>query len=125
MRSMELLAPAGSWESMVAAVRAGADAIYLGADGFNARRYATGFSANPTDEHSLHAAVGYCHIRGVKVHVALNILISEKTGLTQINFHGYIAPATAMMLRQAEPLNSLALFFDVLDRLGRLWCKKP
>ncbi len=61
----------------MAAVRAGADAIYLGADGFNARRYATGFSANPTDEHSLHAAVGYCHIRGVKVHVALNILVSE------------------------------------------------
>ena len=74
---MELLAPAGSWESMVAAVRAGADAVYLGADGFNARRYATGFSANPTDEHSLQQAVGYCHIRGVRVHVALNILISE------------------------------------------------
>ncbi|MBQ6830619.1 MAG: U32 family peptidase [Clostridia bacterium] len=74
---MELLAPAGSWESMVAAVRAGADAVYMGAEGFNARRYAAGFSANPTDEHSLYSAVGYCHIRGVKVHVALNVLVSE------------------------------------------------
>ncbi len=74
---MELLSPAGSWEAMTAAVRAGADAVYLGADGFNARRYAAGFSADPTDEHSLRAAVGYCHVRGVKVHVALNVLVSE------------------------------------------------
>lgn len=74
---MELLAPAGSWEAMTAAVRAGADAVYLGAEGFNARRHAAGFSANPTDAHSLAAAVGYCHIRGVRVYVALNVLVSE------------------------------------------------
>lgn len=76
--SMELLAPAGSWEAMVAAVRTGADAVYLGAEGFNARRYAAGFSADPADERSLSAAVAYCHARGVAVHVALNVLVTER-----------------------------------------------
>ncbi len=75
---MELLAPAGSWEAMTAAVRAGADAVYLGLGAFNARRHAAGFSLDPTEERSLFAAVGYCHARGVAVHGALNVLVSDR-----------------------------------------------
>lgn len=72
MTKLELLAPAGSPEALTAAVRAGADAVYLGAPGFNARQSAHGF----TDE-ELAAAVAYCHVRGVKVHLALNTLVKQ------------------------------------------------
>lgn len=72
-RSPELLAPAGSWEALTAAVRCGADAVYLGGGKFNARRHATAFAA---EDDSLSAAVAYCHARGVAVHVALNTLIA-------------------------------------------------
>ena len=69
---MELLAPAGNMEALKAAVQNGADAVYLGAGNFNARRNAGNF-----DEDSLREAVGYCHARGVKVHVTLNTLVRE------------------------------------------------
>ncbi len=75
---MELLSPAGSYEAMTAAVRAGADAVYLGAGDFHARRHADSFSLDPHAERSLAAAVKYCHARGVRVHVALNILVAER-----------------------------------------------
>lgn len=78
MSPMELLAPAGSWEAMTAAVRAGADAVYLGGGEFNARRHAIGFSADAAAPQSLHAAVRYCHARGVRVHVALNTLVTDR-----------------------------------------------
>ncbi|WP_234119178.1 DUF3656 domain-containing U32 family peptidase [Clostridium hydrogenum] len=72
MKKIELLAPAGSIESARAAVQSGADAIYLGGSRFSARAYASNF----TDE-DLEKVVDYCHIYGVKVHVAVNILIKE------------------------------------------------
>ena len=75
---MELLAPAGSWEAMEAAVRAGADAVYLGAGAFNARRRAVNFELDAASPRSLHRAVAFCHARGVGVHLALNTLIREK-----------------------------------------------
>ncbi len=76
----ELLAPAGSWESMVAAVRAGADAVYLGVGGFNARRHAQNFSIQPNTDAtpSLMEAVAFCHARGVKVYVTLNTLVLDR-----------------------------------------------
>ena len=60
----ELLAPAGSREALIAAVQNGADAVYLGARLFNARRGADNF-----DKSGLEEAVSYCHARGVRVHV--------------------------------------------------------
>lgn len=70
---MELLAPAGSMEALRAAVCNGADAVYLGADTFNARINARNFSAADLQE-----AVVYCHVRGVKVHLALNTLVLDR-----------------------------------------------
>ena len=67
----EILAPVGGKESLIAAVRAGADAVYFGAKGFNARRNAENFD-------SLSEAVGYCHARGVKVYITLNILLLDE-----------------------------------------------
>ncbi len=69
---MELLAPAGDMEALKAAVQNGADAVYLGAGAFNARRNAGNFDGDALDE-----AVAYCHARGVKVHVTLNTLVRQ------------------------------------------------
>jgi putative protease len=68
----EVLAPAGSPDALCAAVRCGADAVYLGAGRFNARRNAHNF-----DGGALAEAVKYCHARGVKVHFTLNTLVSD------------------------------------------------
>ena len=76
--SMELLSPAGSWESMVAAVYAGANAVYLGAGEFNARRRAVNFELDTASPRSLAAAVAFCHTRSVAVHLALNTLIRTR-----------------------------------------------
>ncbi len=68
----EVLAPVGSAEHLKAAVRAGADAVYLGTENFNARRNAENFSS-----FSLKDSVNYCHLYGVKVYVTLNTLIFD------------------------------------------------
>ena len=72
MNRLELLAPAGDMDALVAAVQNGADAVYLGAGGFNARRNAGNF-----DGDGLKRAVGYCHVRNVRVHVTLNTLVRQ------------------------------------------------
>lgn len=70
MNIPEILAPVGGQEQLLAAVRCGADAVYLGAKGFNARRNAENFD-------DLAAVAGYCHARGVDVHVTLNTLVFD------------------------------------------------
>lgn len=70
---LELLAPAGSPESVIAAVQSGADAVYMGFGGFNARRGAENFS-----EEEFAKAVRYCRIRGCKVYVTLNTLVGDR-----------------------------------------------
>ena len=70
---MEILSPAGHWEAMVAAVQSGAGAVYLGFGDYNARRGARNFS---TEEFL--AAVSYCHLRGVRVYVTINTLLTDR-----------------------------------------------
>ena len=70
---LELLSPAGSPEAVVAAVQSGADAIYLGLGGFNARRGAKNFT-----EKEFLDSVKYCHERGCRVYVTLNTLASDR-----------------------------------------------
>ena len=65
---IELLAPAGSMEALKAAVQNGANAVYLGCGSFNARQSAKNFTIATLNE-----AVKYCHVRGVQVHLTLNI----------------------------------------------------
>ncbi len=67
----ELLSPAGSAAAMVAAVQCGADAVYLGAGDFNARKGADNFGGE------LEAAVGYCHARNAKTYVTLNTMVRQ------------------------------------------------
>ena len=70
---MELLSPAGGYEALVAAVQSGADAVYMGFGAFNARRGAKNF----TDE-EFASAVQYCHLRGVRVFLTLNTLVTDR-----------------------------------------------
>ena len=68
----ELLAPAGDFECLVAAVKGGADAIYIGGKMFSARAYAKNF-----DIDEIKRAVSYCHLHGVKLYVTMNILLFD------------------------------------------------
>ena len=103
---MELLSPAGRWEAMEAAVQNGADAVYLGCGPFNARRGAENFTPEQLPE-----AVRYCHLRGVKVYLTVNTLLSDRE------------------LPQAEELLRLAgaVWTGSSSRTGgwRLWPVRP
>ncbi len=72
IREYEILAPAGSIESVYAAVRCGANAVYLGGKDFSARANATNFS-----EDELENATRYCHLHGVKVYRAINTVVFD------------------------------------------------
>ena len=106
---LELLAPAGSMEAVAAAVQNGADAVYLGYGDFNARRNAKNFS-----EEEFAAAVSYCHVRGAKVYLTLNTLLTDRElpAAAQVAAHASAIGADAVlvqdmgvarMLRQAAP----------------------
>ena len=75
----ELLAPVGGPEQLIAAVRCGADAVYLGAKGFNARKNAQNFD-------DMQQVVAYCHEQDVKVHVTVNTLVTDDGLLFWIPF---------------------------------------
>ncbi len=69
----EILSPAGSFEALKAAVQSGADAVYLGGGRFNARHFAKNFG-----EEELRGAVEYCHVRGCRVYITLNTLMTDR-----------------------------------------------
>ena len=73
MKNFEILAPAGAAEQLKAAVICGANAVYLGAGNFNARRNADNFTTE-----NLKETIDYCHLRKVKVYVTLNTLVFDK-----------------------------------------------
>ena len=72
MKKIELLAPAGNMDMLVAAIQAGCDAVYLGGKSFGARA----FSQNFTGEEIVNA-INYAHLYGVKVYITVNTLIYE------------------------------------------------
>ena len=69
---MEILAPVGGMESLIAAVRSGADAVYFGSQQFNARRNADNFN-----DLELKEAISYCNLNEVKCYLTLNTLIKD------------------------------------------------
>lgn len=109
----EILAPAGGMEQIYAAVRCGADAVYLGAQGFNARRNAANF-----DEVTLPQAVSYCHARGVKVYVTVNtvILDSELPRLEQEADLIARSGADAVIIQDMAVLQLFASRYPTLER---------
>ena len=101
---LELLAPAGSMEAVAAAVQNGADAVYLGYGDFNARRNAKNFS-----EEEFAAAVSYCHIRGAKVYLTLNTLLTDRE-----------LPRAAEVAAQASAIGADAVLIQDLGVLRML-----
>ena len=106
---LELLSPAGSMESVIAAVQNGADAIYLGYGDFNARRNAKNFTRE-----ELASAVSYCHLRGCKVHLTMNTLLTDRelagaaelaADISQMGIDAVIVQdlGVVRMLRQVAP----------------------
>ncbi len=85
MEKIELLAPAGSMESLIAAVTKGADAIYLGGSKFSARAYASNF-----DNEEMEKAVDYCHEYGVTVYVTVNTLLKENELQEAVDYVGFL-----------------------------------
>ena len=73
MKKVELLAPAGNFACLKAAIANGADAVYLGGKNFSARAFANNF-----DNEELCEAIKYAHLRGVRIFVTLNTLLNEK-----------------------------------------------
>ena len=72
-QKVEILSPAGSYESLKAAIAAGADAVYVGGSRFGARAY-----ANNLDEEQLLEAIDYVHLHGRKIYLTVNTLLKEK-----------------------------------------------
>lgn len=72
-KKIEILAPAGGFDSVIAAVRSGADAVYVGEKLFSARASAKNF-----DEEELKKAAAYCHIHGVKLYVTINTIVFDE-----------------------------------------------
>lgn len=109
----EILAPAGSQESLIAGVRCGANAVYLGGKALNARRNAGNF-----DNEQLFEAVKYCHSHGVKVYQTLNTLCADNeiyeaysavNYALQIGVDGFIVQdlGIAKMIKESFPTAKL------------------
>ena len=74
-KSVELLAPAGTWDALVADVESGADAVYLGGKHFNMRMHEGDFNF---DDAALKKAIDYAHAHDVRLYITLNNLISDE-----------------------------------------------
>ena len=83
-RRVEILAPAGSYESMVAAVNAGANAVYIGGSRFGARAY-----ADNLDEEAMIRAIDFVHLHNCRIYMTVNTLVKEKE-LPEL--YGYLKP---------------------------------
>ncbi len=128
MDKPKILAPVGGQEQLLAAVRCGADAVYLGAKGFNARRNAENF-----EETSLEDAVRYCHECGVLVYVTLNTLVmdDEFDALVDQLDSVAAAQADAVIVQDigvarlvAERYPSLPLFASTQTTVHNVWGAK-
>ena len=108
-----ILAPAGTREAVTAAVRCGADAVYLGAKNFNARRNAENF-----DEFSLTETVRFCHERGAKVFVTVNTLVmdSEMPALEATADEVAASGADAVILQDMAAMRLFARRYPDLPR---------
>lgn len=108
---MEILAPAGDWEALVAAVSAGADAVYLGGKAFNARQSAANF-----DRPEMGKAADYLHLRGRRLYVTFNTLIAQDELVEALNYAAFLREigADAVIM---QDLGVLSLIRELLPDL--------
>ncbi len=107
----EILAPAGSIDSLKAAVAAGCDAVYIGGNKFGARAYAE----NP-DEEDMLGAIDYCHLHGVKVYMTVNTLLKnwEMRELYDFLLPYYKAGLDAVLVQDMGVLSFISEHFPKL-----------
>jgi len=101
---MEILSPAGTPDSLVAAVRGGCDAVYLAGKSFGARAFAGNFS-----DGELEGAIAYAHDNGVKVHVTVNTLIKNSEMDEAVSFVRFLKDidADAIIIQDLGLLKNL------------------
>ncbi len=113
MKKVELLAPAGNYESFLGAIHAGADAVYLGGSKFGARAYANNF----TDE-EICSALKYAHIYGKKVYLTVNTLVKE-TEFSEVYHYlkpFYDAGLDAVIVQDVGVFHAIGKWFQGLER---------
>jgi putative protease len=123
---LELLAPAGNWQALVAAIENGANAVYLGGPVFNARHSAENFTIEMIKQ-----AVEYAHLRNVKVYITVNTLLHthELDGVLDYVFELYNLDIDAVIVQDLGLLSLLREVFIVrycyLQRLRNSngWCQ--
>ncbi len=113
-KSVELLAPAGTWDALVAGVEAGADACYLGGKHFNMRMHEGDFNF---DNAMLKKAIAYTHEHGVRLYITLNNLISEEEIPALKEYLTY--------LNEIKPDALLVQDFAVLELVHEMGIKIP
>ena len=112
MKKIELLAPAGSMESLIAAVNNGADAVYMGGIAFGARAYANNF-----DRNSIIEAINFCHVRGINVYITMNTLIYEneiEKAIEEVDFY-YKNQVDALIVQDIGLFNIIRKMYPELD----------
>ncbi len=109
--AVELLSPAGGWDSLRAAVLNGADAVYFGAGVFNARRRAGNFSLKELSD-----VVSFCHSNGVRAYLAANILVknSELADYFALIGCAYSAGADAVIIQDVSFISIIKEHFPGL-----------
>ena len=117
-KTIELLAPAGSWEALEAAVNAGADAVYMGGKAFGARAYASNF-----DEEEMAKAVYFAHMHHVRLYITVNTLVDDseleafKTYCKCYPKGTVLLVDTYNVLKSGVP-NAIKAFDEVLKPMG-------
>ena len=125
---MEILSPVGSPDSLAAAVKAGADAVYLAGKDFGARAFAGNFT-----DHQLEGAVGYAHDHGVKVHVTVNTSIKNSEMDEAVSFVRFLSDigADAVIVQDLGLLRHISSIdiakhastqMQIHSRSGLEWC---
>ena len=112
MSNVELLSPVGEWDSLVAAVQNGANAVYFGANEFNARMNSKNFNRE-----ELKRAIEYAKLRNVKTNLTLNILIKDKEFLQAIELvkYAYECGIDAIIVQDLGLAREIIKLFPDLD----------
>ncbi|MDY5871711.1 MAG: U32 family peptidase [Candidatus Methanomethylophilaceae archaeon] len=127
---MEILAPVGSPEALVAAIKGGCDAVYLAGKDFGARSFAKNF----TDQ-ELEGAVKYAHEHGVKVHVTVNTLVKNSEIEEAVSFVQFVKDigADAVIIQDLGLLKAIERIpiakhastqMQIHSREGLEWCHR-
>ena len=114
-RKIEVLAPAGSFEALVAAAESGADAVYFGGTQFSARQYADNFN-----DEQLGRAIDYLHVRGVKAYVTINTLLynQEINEALRLASRAYGLGADAFIVQDLGLASALRRLFPDIELHG-------